>query len=151
MNGFVQIGDLPVQGGVIDFRAVQYKLQLAGINENIFLQCAALQQIYGPRLGCSKAVITFPVHLDSSSKKLIRMQHQHYIPMTKWSLVLQCTISWEDMLKGFKQMIKLCKIIKLREVNFKILHRILQFLLWWQGHISSQICLSMPNVVREQV
>ncbi len=41
-NGFVQIGDLPVQGGVIDFRDVQHKLQLAGINENIFLQCAAL-------------------------------------------------------------------------------------------------------------
>ena len=45
--------------------------------------------------------------------------------MTKWSLILQCTISWEDMLMGFKQMIKLCKINKLQEVNFKILHRIL--------------------------
>ena len=124
-QGFVQIRDLPVRDGVIDFRAIQRMLQLPGVNENIFLQCAALQQIYGSRLECPKSMITFPVHLDLTLKKLIWMQHQKFVSIAKWSLILQCPISWEDILKGFKQMVKLCKINKLWEGYYKIIHRIL--------------------------
>ncbi len=40
---FVEIADLPVHDGLLDYRAIQMKAQHSGYGENLFLLCSVLQ------------------------------------------------------------------------------------------------------------
>ncbi len=40
---FVEVADLPITAGLLDYKAVQMKAQHTGFSENLFLLCSALQ------------------------------------------------------------------------------------------------------------
>ncbi len=44
----VEIADLPVTAGLLDYKAVQMKAQYMGFSENLFLLYSVLQQIFFP-------------------------------------------------------------------------------------------------------
>ena len=69
--GYVEVGDLPVVNGVLNYRSIQMWVQQAGFAINVFLQCAAIQKIFGSRLGEDKSSRTFPLGLDHQVKKLL--------------------------------------------------------------------------------
>ncbi len=50
--GYVEIVDLPLKDGVIDYKLIQQTAQHTGYDKNLFLLCSALQHIYSLRLGC---------------------------------------------------------------------------------------------------
>ena len=64
---FVEIADLPVRAGLLDYKAVQMKAQHMGFNENLFLLCSVLQRIFSPQLGYLKSTRTFPNTLNKES------------------------------------------------------------------------------------
>ncbi len=87
--GYVEIADLPLKDGVIDYKLIQQTAQHAGYDENLFLLCSVLQCIYSLRLGCLKSSRTFPTDLGKSAKRLLRIQRQKFVPVTNWSPVLR--------------------------------------------------------------
>ena len=89
---FVEIADLPVTASLLDYKAVQMKVQHIGFSENLFLLYSELQWIFSLQLGCLKSTRTFPYILDKESKRLLQIQRQKFIPMTNWSLILQQAI-----------------------------------------------------------
>ncbi len=99
---FVEIADLPVHDGLIDYRAIQMKAQHSGYGENLFLLCSALQQIYSSKLSCLKSSRTFLTYLGEAAKKLLKIQRQKFILTTKWSLILGIVIEWDHCLRSFK-------------------------------------------------
>ena len=86
--GYVEIVDLPLKDGVIDYKLIQQTAQHAGYDENLFLLCSAIQCIYSLRLGCLKSSRTFPTDLGKSAKKLLKIQRQKFVPVMNWALVL---------------------------------------------------------------
>ncbi len=123
--GYIEVGDLPVVNGVLDYRSVQMQVQEAGFATNIFLQCTALQKIFGSRLGEDKSSRTFPLELDCQVKKLLQQQRQTFVSMAKWEISIGESILWDESLLSFNHLLKQCKLTKFREFNFKMLHRIL--------------------------
>ena len=123
--GYVEVVDLPLKDGVIDYKLIQQTAQHAGYDENLFLLCSAIQHIYGLRLGCLKSSRTFPTDLGKSAKKLLKIQRQKFVPIMNWALVLGQNIEWDKCFKAFKINLHQCRINKFCEVNFKIFHRIL--------------------------
>ena len=100
--GYIEIADLPLKDGIIDYKLIQQTAQHAGHDENLFLLCSALQQIYQLRLGCLKSSRTFPADLSKSAKKLPRIQRQKFVSVMNWSLILGQNIEWDKCLKAFK-------------------------------------------------
>ena len=119
---YVEVVDLPTLAGVLDYRMIQIKAQHAGYEENLFLICSALQHIYANQLGGLKSTKTFPEYLESTAKKLLQIQYKKIIPLSNWYLVLQSQLTWDDCMKLFKHNLQKCRINKLWEVNFKIIH-----------------------------
>ncbi len=62
--GFVEVADLPINNGLLDYRRVQYTLQQHGYRENIFLLCVVLQSKFKLALGCLPSERQFPLHLE---------------------------------------------------------------------------------------
>ena len=51
MVGYIEVGDLPVVGSVLDFWAIQQRVQAMGFMDNVFLLCASLQTKFKLQLG----------------------------------------------------------------------------------------------------
>ncbi len=109
----VEVADLPVKAGLLDYKMVQMRAQHMGFSENLFLLCSVLQQIFSLQLGCLKSTRTFPNTLNKESKRLLQIQRQKFISMTNWSLILQQEIAWDRCIKAFRVNIQGCKINKL--------------------------------------
>ncbi len=41
--GYIEIADLPLRDGIIDYKLIKQTAQHAGHNENLFLLCSVLQ------------------------------------------------------------------------------------------------------------
>ena len=61
--GYIQIGDLPIRDGIIDYRVISMAAQHMGFTENFFLLHAFLQTKLKPYLGCESHPLDFPMHL----------------------------------------------------------------------------------------
>ncbi len=125
LAGFIEIGDLPLVNGVLDFHRIRDRLCMIGFRHDSFMLCAALQKKFSLRLGCPTMDKSFPSHLESQAKSLLRTQRQHFVDIHKWELVLKEVITFDQQLRSYKSMLKKYKVSKFHEVNFKILHRIL--------------------------
>ncbi len=68
---FVEIADLLVIAGLLDYKVLQMKVQHMGFSENLFLLCSVLQWIFSLQLGCLKSNRTFSNILDKESKRLL--------------------------------------------------------------------------------
>ncbi len=101
------------------------KAQYSGYSENLFLLCLTLQKIFVSQIFFVKSSRMFPVYLEYTVKKLLKIQRQKIVNLTNWSLVLHEQLQWDDCMKLFKQNLYKYRINKLCEVNFKIIHRIL--------------------------
>ena len=121
-SGFVEVADLPIVNGVIDYCQIQYTLQQQGYRENVFLLCAALQTKFKLVLGCLKSDRAFPLYLQIGSKKLLKIQQSIIINYSTWELALGIQIELAEIWKSFKSMLKKCKVTKFYEINFKIFH-----------------------------
>ena len=85
----------------------------------------SLQEKLKPYLESPIQEISFPEHLSCIAKKLLLVERQHLVSLTKWEIILEQTISFDEQQQAFHNMIHVCKINKFKEVNFKIIHGIL--------------------------
>ena len=86
--GYVEVGDLPLLHGTIDYRTVQQKLQSAGFIDNVFLLSIALQSKFHLVLGRLPSDRVFPVNLHKEAKKLLYMERQHLFDLVQWEIRL---------------------------------------------------------------
>ncbi len=121
----IEVADLPINNGVIDYKLVQQRVQWTGLADNVILLCMALQKIFSTRLGYLPSDRVFPTYLVSGSKKLLTLQRHFVISLTAWEVALGSLITFEEQQRAFHQMLKNCKVSKFHEINFKILHHIL--------------------------
>ncbi len=61
---YIEVADLPVIDGILDYCYIQMKAQHCGYSENLFLLCSTIQKIFGSQLGSIKSNRTFPVYLE---------------------------------------------------------------------------------------
>ena len=71
---YVEVADLPVIDGILDYHCIQMKAQPCGYSENLFLLCSTIQKIFGSQLGGVKSTRTFPLYLEHTVKKLLKIQ-----------------------------------------------------------------------------
>ncbi len=109
--GYVQIGDLPVRDGVIDYQAISMAAQHKGFMENFFLIYASLQTKLKPYLGCESHPLDFPTHLPMIAKRLLQVERQSLISLSAWEVILGHEISFEHQQRSFLEMIHHCKLI----------------------------------------
>ena len=122
--GYVEVGDLPLLHGAIDYRMVQQKLQSVGFIDNVFLLCVALQSKFHLILGRPPSNRVFPVNLHKEAKGLLHVERQHLFDLVQWEVRLGI-IDFPMQQMAFKMMLHQCKITKFFEINFKIFHCIL--------------------------
>ena len=71
---YIKVADLPVIDGILNYHCVQMKAQHCGYSENLFLLCSTIQKIFGSQLGGVKSIKTFPLYLENTVKKLLKIQ-----------------------------------------------------------------------------
>ncbi len=125
-NRIIEVANLPLINGMIDYCKLQEISRAQGSRQSIFLLASVLQNKF-------KSFFHFPVsdrdlQLEPIKKiKTILYTSSWKQPtLMKWEVVLQILpLSATDMSLVFKRLVQKIKISKLRDCNFKILHRIL--------------------------
>ncbi len=87
--GYIEVGDLPLLHGAINYRTVQQKLQVAGFVDNVFLLCAALQSKFHLILGRPISDRVFPINLYKEAKKLLHVERQYLFDLAQWEIRLR--------------------------------------------------------------
>ena len=121
--GIVEVADLPLVNGTIDYCKLQEISKAQGPTQSVFLLASALQNKF-------KSFFHFLVSdrdLQLEPIKTILHTGSWKQPtLIKWEVALQILpLSTTDMSLVFKRLMQKIKISKLRDCNFKILHRIL--------------------------
>ncbi len=86
--GYVQIGDLPIRDGVIDYWVISMAAQYKGFTENFFLICASLQTKLKLYLGCESQLLDFPMYLPRAAKRLLQVERQSLLSLSTWEVIL---------------------------------------------------------------
>ena len=124
-TGLVEVGNLPLLNGSIDWRQIQ-SLMPPSKRGFVFLTVASLQEKFHFPLGWPCLEKKFPSKIGKYAKKLLKKQLWSPPTLTKWEIALVIPpLLVTDVCLINKQMITKCKISKLQDCNYKILHRIL--------------------------
>ncbi len=125
--GFFTTFNLPVLSGRIDVNEVNSQLAPHGLPADSFLKCCTFQTFFASFLN-SAAPGTFVSceELVSRSKLLLQSQSSHILSLDGQVYYL-CMVPLDipHLEKIFHHMLVACKITKFKEVNYKILSRIL--------------------------
>ena len=123
---YVEVTDLPVINGSIDFAALQMASRDQGSKQSVWLLSISLQEKFKYYLGGAPLDREFLMDLIKNAKNIYRKTSWTCCALTKWEIALGIPpIDTANTCLIFKRMVKKVKISKLRDNNFKILHRIM--------------------------
>ncbi len=125
--GFFTISDLPQIGDKIDVIAVTTKLQSVGCTHSPYLLCCAFQTNFTQFLYFNVPGTFVPNELLLLPlKKILQDNLVNPLGLTKWCTFLRLVpLEIPECEQIFQRMLVSCKITKFRDINFKILARIL--------------------------
>ncbi len=125
--GYFTVCDLPIQNGKINVKEVNSHLSTVGETRSTFLQYCAFQ-------GRFSQFFTNPVPgtfipsdlLLVHTKSLLNEEMSSLLSLDRWSHFFEkIPLDVVESERVFNQMLVFCKINKFKEVNYKILSRIL--------------------------
>ncbi len=121
------VANLPLANGKIDVMAIKQSLLLVGCSCSLYLKCCAFQKGFGSLLGLEVNGTFLPnQHLPLMMKQLLRDNSTCILLMTNWCTYFHLVpLEVPELERIFHRMLVVCKILKFREINFKILSHIL--------------------------
>ncbi len=127
LAGLFTLSDLPLIEGQVDVIAVKKYLQAVGCTHSPYLKCCAFQKQLSLQqfVGVPGTFIPNP-HLPIVMKKLLKDDFTIVLTLDKWCVFFN-RVSFEipELEQIFRRMLVQCKPTKFREINYKILVRIL--------------------------